>query len=142
MQTDSRTAGAPPGSAPLGGSARTFFFGVKSADSKGHYLFAKNLQTVWGEREQRVLPFRYTILDGGLLPPGLPEEQGRLHLAVINGWTVLGMWDRTADTRGACNASFIAEGIHTIEDMKAIAARDYPTIWARVQNAEVRDPAK
>lgn len=122
---------APPGSALLS-SARTYFFGVINPQSRGHYLYDKNGQQVWSMREQNSIPFQYTILDGGLLPPGMPEEQGRLHLAVINAWTVMGMWDRTADPRGKCNASFIAEGIYTLDEMKAIAARDFPSQWARV----------
>ncbi len=119
--------------AASGGSARTYFFGVISASHKGHFLYDKNGNAVWNEVGTGI-PFRYTILDGGLLPPHQPETQGRPHLAVINGWTVLGMWDRTADSRGACNASFIAEGVHTLEEMKTIAARDFPALWARVQN--------
>lgn len=85
---------------------KLFFFGVKSASEKGHFLYDVNGYQVWSEHP---LPFRYPILDGSLLPPREPEEQGKLHLAIINGWTILGMWDRTADKRGGCNCSFIAE---------------------------------
>lgn len=111
---------------------RVYFFGVISADHQGHYLYDANGQAVWSSKSLNLLPFRYAILDGGLLPPGLVEEQGKLHLAVINGWTILGMWDRSADTRGNCNASFIVEGVHALDVMIAISKDTFPNIWTRI----------
>lgn len=112
---------------------KVYFFGVKSSSEKGHYLYDINCQVVWGEKEQHKIPFRYSILDSGLLPPGKIEEQGKLHLANINGWTILGMWDRSADTRGNCNASFIAEGYFSIGEMSEIAKENFPKLWERIQ---------
>lgn len=111
---------------------KTYFFGVIDARKKGHFLYDSNEQQVWDKQRVNQIPFNYVILDGGLLVQ--PEEQCRLHLAQINGWTVLGMWDRTADKRGACNASFIAEGLFTIEEMEEIAKSTFPNQWNRIQN--------
>lgn len=96
----------------------------------GHYLYDTGQRVIvdWANP----LPFRMGTLDGGLLPTGGPEEQGKLHLAIINDWTVLGMWDRTADSRRGSNASFIAEGVHTVEQMRVIAERDFPIQHARI----------
>lgn len=111
---------------------RTYFFGVIDAQHKGHFLYDRTGQSLYDyEMERQRIPFKAYAIDGGLLVQ--PETQGRLHLSIVNGWTVLGMWDRTADTRSGCSASFIAEGVHSIDEMKAIAARDFPVQWKRIQ---------
>ena len=122
--------------APAAGSARMYFFGVFDPKELGHFLNDKTGRKIWSDQEERTIPFRYTILDGGLLPPGI-EEQGKLHLSIINGWTVLTMWDRTGDSRPASNSSFLVEGVWTLEQMKGICATNFPTVWARVQNNEL-----
>ena len=67
------------------------------------------------------------------MPMDKPQVQGELHLAVINGWTLLSMWDRSGDSRPGSNAVFLAEGNHTIDDMKSIATEKFPAIWKRIQ---------
>lgn len=108
---------------------QVFFFGVKSPSEKGHFLYAEGMLAVYGSPP---LPFKFQILDGSFLQQ--PETQGRLHLAIINGWTILGMWDRTGDPRMGSNASFVAQGVHTIEEMKVIAQDAFPAIWNRIHN--------
>lgn len=103
-----------------------YFFGC--GDEKGHFLHDQEGRKVW---EENVLPFRYTILDGGLL--NQPEDERRLFLSVINGWTVLGKWDRTVDKRGACNCSFVAEGIYNIFQMQELAEKHFSKLWTRVK---------
>ena len=112
-------------------SKKIYFFGVSNVQNKGHYLHREGLHIAW--HDNRFLPFNSNILDGGLMPMDKPQVQGELHLAVINGWTLLSMWDRSGDSRPGSNAVFLAEGNHTIDDMKSIATEKFPAIWKRIQ---------
>lgn len=116
-------------------NTKAFFFGVIDPHDLGHFLYRTDGRRVYHTEEKRSMPFRTEVLDGGLLPVGGVEEQGKCFLSVINGWTVLGMWDRTGDKRGASNASFIVEGIHTVSKMRAFAAELFPKQWARIQGS-------
>ncbi len=109
--------------------ALVYFFGCLDTLNRGHYLYNKQGRRVY-DYDAKSIPFQYTILDGGLLR--MPEEQGRLHYAVINGWTVIGMWDRTGDHRGRSCSSFFCEGIFDLETMCKIAAHEYPALWKRI----------
>lgn len=72
------------------------------------------------------------------MPPAHPQEQGKLHLAHINGWTVVSMWDRTGDTRGGSCASWLIEGVHTLAEAVPIMRESFPDLWRRIQpEAEV-----
>lgn len=67
------------------------------------------------------------------------QEQGLARLWTIEGWTLISFWDRSADQRGGSNSTFLAEGMHSFEEMVALAARHFPTIWKRITSAfEVR----
>ena len=118
-------------------SKKIYFFGVSSAQNKGHFLHHEGMRVAWDDK--KLLPFSSHILDGGLLPQH-PQVQGELHLAVINGWTLLSMWDRTADSRPGSNAVFLAEGNHVIEEMKNIASEKFPAIWKRIQGEQHPPP--
>jgi hypothetical protein len=63
------------------------------------------------------------------------EDETIASVAHWQGWTVLAMWDRSIDTRGACNAAFIAQGEHTHAQMWALARLQYPKIVARLKAA-------
>jgi len=107
-----------------------YFFGCLDPVSRGHFLFNKEGRRVY-DYDVKHIPFKYTILDGGLL--SLPEEQGRLHYSIINGWTVIGMWDRTGDHRGASCSSFFCEGVFTLNSMCELVAKEYPKLWERMK---------
>jgi hypothetical protein len=111
---------------------RTYFFGVRSAHDKGHFLYLMDARQ-HASREDERLPFKFHILDGALLPQNTCQPQGECHLAYIGGWTILSMWDRTADARGNSNASFLFEGQFTMEEAKELAAKHHPTMWKRIQ---------
>lgn len=110
---------------------KVYFFGVIDPQNTGHFLYGVNGQKEY--YEDKALPFRYQSLDGGLLPPASREKLGEFYLSIINGWTVLGMWDRSGDKRFGSSASFIAEGVHTEEEMKIISSQHFPKQWARIQ---------
>jgi hypothetical protein len=108
-----------------------FFVGVWDPHrGVGHHLYDVTGRQVHGRTD---IPFRWQIVDSGLLPPNEPERQGELHLSHINNWTVLTMWDRTGDSRPNSNASFIVKGQHSIEVMKLLAAQHFPAVWERIQ---------
>lgn len=118
--------GAPKGQVD---PSKIYFFGC-GGGQKGHFLYSPGMRVSYVDNE--TLPFSRNILDGGLLPRH-PETQGELHLAAINGWTMLSMWDRTGDSRSASNAVFLAKGTHSLDDMKAIAIKHFPDLWKRIQ---------
>jgi hypothetical protein len=111
---------------------KTYFFGVIRPGMLGHYLYSSDGTKVYNEERASGLPFKFQILDGGLLPPQLPQDQARHHLSVINDWTIITMWDRTGDHRGGSSASFVADGVYTLEEMKEIALQAFPEQWARI----------
>jgi len=63
------------------------------------------------------------------------QDESLAALIHTKGWTVLAMWDRSLDTRYACNATFLIEGEHTTAEMWALARQHYPQIVARLKAA-------
>jgi hypothetical protein len=107
-----------------------YYFGKLNVP--GHFLYAAGGRSVSYE-DAKALPFRYELLDGGLLPQ-CDEIQGRQHLSIINGWTIVSMWDRSGDSRGRSNSSFLADGIMTREELMTMARHTFPDIVARIEN--------
>lgn len=106
-----------------------FYFGVWD-EHKGHYLRDPAGQT-YHLRLQEDFPMSDQSIDGGLLPPMLPEEEGRASLAQINGWTVLSFWDRSGDPRGKSNSNFFVKGRLGFAEMVEKSKYYFPHIWAR-----------
>jgi len=108
-----------------------FYFGKFSRDSHGgHVLYAGNRQI-----HDRDLPDDFPIppyiLDGGLLPPKMPQTQGRAELIHLKDWTIITFWDRSADTRGSSSSSFVIRGILDFTEAVRLAMKFYPQIWDR-----------
>lgn len=103
-------------------------------DRLGHYLFASpwHLARV----EPGAWPFGADgwSLDGKYAPPG-PEVQSLARIVHVDGWTVLAMWDRSVDHRAHSNSNFVAKGEKTFEDMVALAAEYFPSVWKRINDA-------
>lgn len=95
----------------------------------GHYLYDRDGRRHFEPR--RGVPFRYTILDAGLLPPDGPATEGVCHRAQIGGWTIISFWDRSIDSRPGSNSSFLCPGDFTFEEMLAAARMFYPQICER-----------
>ena len=73
----------------------------------------------------------------GFVPVDAEETQGFWRLtrgtaAAGGAWTALGCYDRAADSRGGSISVFIAEGEHDEQAMRALAARHFPAVWARI----------
>ena len=94
-------------------------------ERSGHYL-----HDIYGshlEPSSVDLPWDYTLLDTGLLEnrkvPDSPD--GRVHWTCGGNkafWYAFVWWDRSIDTRGACNSGFYVRGFGWPE---ATAAFDY-----------------
>lgn len=119
-----------------------YFFGVWSTDSKrptsvGHYLYSPSGNVYADERKQLPEWLWDGTLDGGFqvnaeerYRRAEPERTPRL--TVKDGWTILAYWDRSGDSRGASNASFIAQGTHTEGEMLGLARLHFPHLVKRM----------
>ena len=110
-----------------------FFFGcMKDATphhtQAGHYMY-RNMNR---ESYETSTPWGRTP-DGPLCPPekehGQPQGAAVLHQK--DGWTAIGFWDRTGDSRGNSNANFMVQGTYTFDEMCAMAQEAYPQLWKR-----------
>lgn len=112
-----------------------YFFGclrgIGGHTEAGHFLHTPGYDSAY----RNALPFRYEILDGPFAPPRVSEAQSAAALTVLHGWTILAMWDRSGDARGASNAAFVARGVLLFHEMCAIAAHHFPEVWARINAA-------
>lgn len=88
-------------------------------------------------------------LDGGRFEatPQTPPRYAAQPLGVVRlqhitpaqggpAWTVLSMWDRSGDSRGNSNASFLTVGVFTAEEMWSLAERDFPQLVKRIKSQE------
>lgn len=94
----------------------------------GHYL--------WDERNHKVhyvkgIPFRWEILDGGLLPPHEPETEGLAEIIHIGSWTIITFWDRSVDKRGGSCSAFVIPAHVWFDEAVAIAKERFPSVWNR-----------
>ncbi len=110
-----------------------YYFGC--VEKSGHYLFGPGPREVYRPMPDG-WPFgNYGEKLDGRFPPLGPEKMGRATIHVFHGWTVMAMWDRTVDKRGACNSSFVAHGRHSFDEMVALAKEHFPTVWDRINEA-------
>ena len=88
-----------------------------------------------GKKHARQMPWG-TKLDGKVQPelevPCVGNGIPRSRLVHKDGWTALGFWDRTVDTRGASCGAFVSDGTRTETDMLADAQAFFPEVWVRL----------
>ena len=106
-----------------------FFFG-KWDSGNGHVLHNPRGYCYHGDKPSD-FPVREGVLDAGLLPGHLPEEQGKATFFHINGWTILAFWDRSGDKRGNSNSTFLLRGTYTFEEAKNYAKEFFPKLFER-----------
>jgi hypothetical protein len=106
-----------------------YYFGC--GQGAGHYLFSESGQHCWSRDAERSLPIRYTVLDGGLLPPGKPETEGEAAMIHVGNWTIITFWDRSVDKRGGCNSSFVIPARLGFDDAVALSRKRFPWVWSR-----------
>lgn len=119
-----------------------FYFGPW--ERAGHFLFDEHGRSVRDE-DRRGLPWNEWKgeIDGKLQPHlqhckrqaycRCPEPEGVALLHHKNGWTALSFWDRSVDSRGACNSTYFAEGIFTFDEMVAMAKARFAERWNKMR---------
>jgi hypothetical protein len=70
-------------------------------------------------------------LDGSLLDKRGGQEEGRVVLHHVDGWTALAFWDRSVDKRGGSNSVFVSRGTLTCAEMLDAARATWPQVFAR-----------
>jgi hypothetical protein len=65
------------------------------------------------------------------------QKQSRALLTHVAYWTILGMWDRTGDTRYASSTTFfLPTPSLSFVDACADAEAAFPAVWLRINSAE------
>lgn len=113
----------------LKSEGKIFYFGC--VVQTGHYLHDAGLRQV--HHAELIFPFRWQTLDGGLLPRNGPQQHGETYLAIINGWTIVSLWDQSVDSGLNSKSAFIVEGIHTREEVMKMARLVFPRITQRIE---------
>ena len=100
--------------------------------SPGHYLHDTNGSHVWNNDRHPTcgVPWDESLMDSGLLTnskvPDVPD--GRVYWTAGGAeafWYAFYWWDRSVDTRGACNSGFYVRGFGWPESREAF---DYACI--------------
>jgi hypothetical protein len=118
-------------------TVEAYYFGCRG--DKGHFWWRPYGGHAY-DVERIVAPSVRDHIDGGFCPGAVwgdswkrtrPEVEGEAALHHVDGWTVLALWDRSVDERGACNSNFVARGTHEYVIMRAIAEAQFPDVWKR-----------
>lgn len=125
-EVDRRTLAAQP---PV-----VHFFGVWPGERAGHYRRDRYGRTATGSDGNENIPGRplslYPWADHRL-----PQPEGQLwhwyHRGM--GLTVLTSWDRSADKRGGCCATFIVHAHVTPEHALGLARAAFPRVFDRIE---------
>lgn len=117
---------------------RAFFFGCWNRS--GHSWHVKNDSMSYIEIERSVPKIVNDHIDGGFCPganwedyyrKSRPEVEGEATLTHVAGWTVLGWWDRSVDSRSACNSNVVTPGTRSYADMVSICRNQFPHVLSR-----------
>lgn len=126
-----------------------YFFGVRPGDSAGHFLHTEHYQTLYTSSPIRTpwggetWPLLETEALWDAFAPGKkprspyqvpsPQPEGQPAFARRDGWTLVALWDRSADRRGGCCALFPMDA--DIPDQEALAAAKerFPAVFARIE---------
>lgn len=109
---------------------RSYYFGC--LNEPGHYLYSGNAK----QRESDLpsdFPVSVNALDGGLLPPRLPQVEGRAELIHSGDWTIISFWNRSVDSRNGSSSTFIIPGSVNFFTAVEIAKKDYPCVWQKIR---------
>jgi hypothetical protein len=116
------------------GHRSSFYHGC--GDDTGHYLFEEGRGRLCAVNANipSDFPVCLHILDAGLLPPNLPQEEGLATVAYVNGWTILAFWDRSVDKRGNSNSAFVLPGqILNFATVLRLSRERFPWVFERIK---------
>lgn len=109
-------------------NGQCYYFGCH--ERPGHYLWTERCSLA-DRIAKTVLPFRYTILDAGLLPEVGDQTEGLATIVHWPNWTVISFWDRSVDNRGGCNSAFLIPGRLTFAEAIKVSKQKFPWVWQR-----------
>jgi hypothetical protein len=117
---------------------KVFYFG---STGDGHHLIDKDGDKFYGA--SKVFTPWGSYPDGTLCPEGLvlrnlgeksnAQPEGKALLHHKDGWTAVGFWDRSGDTRWNSNSNFLVRGTYTFDEMLALAKTQFPGIFAVIK---------
>lgn len=135
-----------------------YFTGVRPGDRAGHYCFTPDFRSQFsmnGKRSPWASPTGiYPLSDNGVTGPIMwPEShdkhgrlasdgrgrgednqpEGRARVTQKDGWTLLFLWDRSADQRGGCCAGFAFDALLDPEAALDAVRATWPTVIARIE---------
>ena len=99
-------------------------------DEHGHNVLHPERQKLpWGDdADGQLQPHREGCTKRAFCGCGSgPEGHALIHHK--DGWTALSFWDRSVDTRGACNSTYTAEGTFTFLEMARMAKERFAKRW-------------
>ena len=119
-----------------------YFFGCRN-NHAGHYLTLSpmmrdtplryfELAAVLGRHPDTEFCYGVDKLVRGEWRRTKPEIPGAAALHHVNGWTVLSWWDRSVDSRPGGNASLIAEGTFTEEEILQLGREHFGPFLERM----------
>jgi hypothetical protein len=134
MVADSRLAAAIEAGKAQGKLA--LYFGC--LHGLGHYLHRPDGSKIWqAQRDLEGFPWSDGLMDTGLLRngkhPDVPDGRVWWTAGGIAFWYAFFWWDRSVDTRGACNSGFYVRGFGWPEAQEAFdyACATFPKVVAR-----------
>lgn len=69
-----------------------------------------------------------------------PQDEGLLWYRIVDGRMVLASWDKSADPRGGCAASFVVDALVTPEHALELARATFPRVFSRIEQHLGRAP--
>jgi hypothetical protein len=121
-----------------------YFFGCLKAAygyrEAGHYFYLEShpheidapRKGPWLGKD--VLPESDLKIDGGFCPRYVKEKMyARAKLTHWQGWTAVGFWDSSGDTRPGSDSNFFMKGTLDFEDAMVEARRAFGPVIARVE---------
>lgn len=127
-----------------------YFTGVRPGAKAGHYCFTPDLRITNGRE-----PPSPWVDQGGSYPLGdskpcraawpegydqrgywrmeLPQPEGLGRVVRQDGWTLVCLWDRSADRRGGSHASFALQADLLPVEALAKARELFPAVFARIE---------
>lgn len=105
-------------------------------ERSGHHLYAPDGRKIHSINDNLGLTLERGI-DQGYTPYAdrhHPQVEGHAKLSHENGMTVLGIWDRSVDTRQGSHSTYIAVGTYDFPTMCKLCQTAFPKRWALLAN--------
>ncbi len=105
-----------------------YYCGCGPSDT-GHHLWSHDGRSVnWRSHSQ---PWG-DYLDGALCPVHT-RDYGVISYNTKDGWSGIGFWDSSKDSRPGSHSTFVVNMIHRPEDILALAREQFPWVFERIK---------